>query len=333
MKNVKSILKLLGVLFVLSCTSFAPIGSVASDTIAIHSVGHGSLYFEYKNQVIHVDPYSAQADYNTLPDGSLIFITHGHSDHYDLNALNKIKTDSTILVCTQAVKNLGTFSGTTSVLNNGDSAVFKGIPVEAIPAYNITNTSFHPKGAGNGYVFTFGEKRVYVAGDTENIPEMGNLGKIDIAFLPMNLPYTMTPTSAAAAAKIIKPDILYIYHFSNSDTASLRKLLIDQPMKVRMGKSVYYESDKRSVLSNVKDYNRSSKIEVYPNPVEEFLTVFNLNPGSAISVFNLSGKLLLKQDQNNKGDCQMDMKSLLPGLYVLKYQDKQLVSSRLIIKK
>jgi L-ascorbate metabolism protein UlaG (beta-lactamase superfamily) len=331
MKSVNRILKTLCLFWVIFFPGISASGSGGSDTIVIHSVGHASLYFEYKNLVIHVDPYSAQADYNTLPDANLIFITHGHSDHYDLNALNKIKTDSTTMVCPQAVKNLGTYSGTTSVLNNGDSMIIKGIPVKAVPAYNLTS-SWHAKGVGNGYVFTFGEKRVYVAGDTENIPEMGNLGKIDIAFLPMNLPYTMTPTAAAAAAKIIKPDILYIYHFGTSDTASLRKLLSDQPMSIRMGKSVYYESDKRGGSTSAEKVNIESDMRYYPNPVCDYLTVYNLNPGSTISLFNLSGQLLLKQNQDNKGEQQMDLRSLLPGMYVMKYHDNQLERSSLIVK-
>lgn len=312
---------------------FAGLGvfASASDTIAIHSLGHGSLYFEYKDLVIHVDPYSSQADYNSLPDASLICITHGHSDHYDLNAMNKIKTVSTEMICTQAVKSLGTFTGTTSVLNNGDSAVFKGIQVKAVPAYNVMS-SWHTKGVGNGYVFTFGEKRVYVAGDTETIPEMGNLGKIDIAFLPMNLPYTMTPATAATAAKLIKPDILYIYHFGTSDTASLRKLLIDQPMTIRMGKSVYYETDKRTASTSAEKVNIENEMWFYPNPVRGYLTVSSLNPGSAISLFNLSGQLLLKQDQSKDGDYLVDMKLLIPGMYVIKCQSDKLVKSSLIVK-
>jgi L-ascorbate metabolism protein UlaG (beta-lactamase superfamily) len=331
MKRTKYILKPIGLVGILFTLYSSALGSNRSDTIAIHSVGHGSLYFEYNNLVIHVDPYSAQADYNSLPDASLVFITHGHSDHYDLNALNKIKTDSTTMICTQAVKNMGTFTGTTSVLNNGDSAVFKGIPVKAVPAYNVTST-WHTKGVGNGYVFTFGEKRVYVAGDTESIPEMGNLGKIDIAFLPMNLPYTMTPSAAATAAKLIQPDILYIYHFGNSDTASLRKLLIDQSMKIRMGKSVYYEPDKREGSTRAAEVNIENEMWFYPNPVRDYLTVSNLNPGSSISLFNLSGQLLLKQDQKNGGDSQMDMKSLIPGIYIMRYQDNQLEKSSLLFK-
>jgi L-ascorbate metabolism protein UlaG (beta-lactamase superfamily) len=331
MKSVNLILRTFGLLGVLFYPGIFAFGSGGSDTIVIHSVGHASLFFEYKDLIIHVDPYSAQADYNTLPDASLIFITHSHSDHYDPGALNKIKTDSTEMICPQAVKNLGTYTGTSRVLNNGDSSVFKGIPVKAVPAYNITS-SWHAKGIGNGYVFTFGEKRVYVAGDTENIPEMGNLGKIDIAFLPMNLPYTMTPAAAAAAAKIIKPDILYIYHFGTSDTASLRKLLIDQKMSIRMGKSVYYESDKRADISSSIHPNTESGVSFYPNPVSDFLTIYNPDPGSSVSLYDLSGQLLIQKQQQNKGENRMDLKSLTPGMYIMKYQDKQLIKSSLILK-
>lgn len=332
MKNANYFLKSVSLICVLFCLSIGAYGSVLPDTIVIHSLGHGSLYFEYKKLIIHVDPYSVQADYNTLPDANLIFITHGHSDHYDLSALNKIKNDTTAMICTQAVKNLGNYAGTTYVLKNGDSIIIKGISVKAVPAYNVVNTSYHPKGVGNGYVFTFGEKRIYVGGDTENIPEMKSLGKIDIAFLPMNLPYTMTPTAAANAAKIINPDILYIYHFGTSDTASLRNLLLDQGMTIRMGKSVYYESDTRSEISS----SIKPKIEIipnfYPNPVGDYLTIYNLNPGSSLSLFDLSGHLLLKQHQQNEGDHRIDMKSLIPGMYIMRFQEKQLVKNSLIFK-
>jgi L-ascorbate metabolism protein UlaG (beta-lactamase superfamily) len=248
MKNIKCILASISLLLILSFSGIRASGFVVAEAIAIHSLGHGSLYFEYKGLVIYIDPFSIQADYSKLLPADLIFITHEHPDHYDLNALNKIKKGSTEMICTQTVKNLGTYSGSIHVINNGDSIVIKGISVKAVPAYNAINTSFHPKGIGNGYVFTFGKKKVYVAGDTENIPEMKNLGRIDIAFLPMNLPYTMTPAEAAEAAKIVKPDILYIYHFGNSDTASVRNLLHDQGMVIRMGKSDYFESDTRLVI-------------------------------------------------------------------------------------
>ena len=186
-----------------------------NDSLAIHWVGHGTLYFEFNEMVIHVDPYSNLSDYSALPDADLIFITHDHGDHYDLNALNQIKKDSTLLICPQIVKDMGTYPDTTVVLNNWDSAFFNDIPVKAVPAYNTApDQIFHAEGNGNGYVFTFNDLKVYVAGDTEDIDDMAKIGEIHIAFLPMNLPYTMTPEQAANAAEMIKPNILYIYHFS-----------------------------------------------------------------------------------------------------------------------
>ena len=117
-------------------------------------------------------------------------------------------------------------------MNNGDVKTVQGLKIEAVPAYNIVHmrskeTPFHPKGIGNGYVITFGDKRVYVAGDTENVPEMKGLREIDIAFLPMNLPYTMTPEMVADAAKAFKPRIFYPYHYGKTDTSKLVDLLKD----------------------------------------------------------------------------------------------------------
>lgn len=335
MKNVYVTLKPVSLICLFFCLGIGKSTAVEPNTIGIHSIGHASLYFEYKNLIIHVDPYSAQGNYDLMPDANLIFITHDHSDHYDLTALNKIKTDSTVMICPQAVKNLGTYKGTIDVMNNGDSMIIKGIPVKAVPAYNVVNTSYHPKGKGNGYILTFGQKRIYVAGDTENIPEMKNLGKIDIAFLPMNLPYTMTTSAAAEAAKIIHPDILYIYHFGigTSDTASLRNMLKDQDMILRMGKSVFYESDQRAMnTSSIHSAATETPIRFYPNPVKDYLTICNLNPGSHFSLFNLTGQLLIEKRTQNEGENKMDMKSLMPGSYVLRFQDKQLVKSSLIVK-
>ena len=117
-------------------------------------------------------------------------------------------------------------------MENGDAKTIHGITVEAVPAYNIVHKRssgdpFHPKGQGNGYVLTFGDTRVYVAGDTENIPEMKKLRDIDVAFLPMNLPYTMTPEMVADAAKAFEPRILYPYHYGETQTDELIELLKD----------------------------------------------------------------------------------------------------------
>ena len=118
-------------------------------------------------------------------------------------------------------------------MRNGDKQTIAGLQIEAVPAYNILHKRedgqpFHPKGVGNGYILTFGNTRLYLAGDTENIPEMKNLHDIDIAFLPMNLPYTMTPEMVADAARMFKPRILYPYHYGNTDTNKLVELLKDE---------------------------------------------------------------------------------------------------------
>jgi len=192
-------------------------------------LGHGSLYFAFGGKIIHVDPFSAVADYSTLPKADIVLLAHEHMDHLDLKALNPVRTDKTIVVlpevCAKQVEG-------GLVMKNGDVKTVGGLKIEAVPAYNIvhkreTGQPFHPKGVGNGYIITFGDKRVYVAGDTENIPEMKNIKNIDVAFLPMNLPYTMTPEMAADAARMIKPRILYPYHYGETDTSKLVALLKD----------------------------------------------------------------------------------------------------------
>jgi len=333
MNHTQKVNILAGISWLLLLVSLNVSGSVGPDTIAIHNLGHGTLYFEYHNLVIHVDPYSSQADYNALPDADLIFITHGHSDHYDLTALNKIKTDSSILIGTEAVINLGTYSGATHVMKNGDSIVVKGIPVKAVPAYNLVNTSYHPKGAGNGYIFTFGEKRVFVAGDTEYIPEMDSLGTVDIAFLPMNLPYTMTVAMAADAARSVKPDILYIYHFGNSDTASLRTLLSNEDMEVRIGKSDFYESDVRTPdnPNSLRPGGNANTI-FYPNPIRDFLSVDNPVSGSRFTLYDLKGQVIIEQPLPDSGEQRIDMRSCKPGIYIIKIQNPESATSSLFIK-
>ena len=199
-------------------------------------VGHGTLYFEYDDKVVHVDPWSRLADYSTLPKADLILITHEHGDHLDADAVAAVKKENTVIALTQ--KCAGKAEGI--VMQNGEKKTLNGFDVKAVPAYNIKhmrgeNSPYHPKGEGNGYVITFGDKKVYIAGDTENVPEMKDLnGAIDIAFLPMNLPYTMTPEMAADAAKMISPKILYPYHFGDTDVQKLVDLLKDTEIDIRI---------------------------------------------------------------------------------------------------
>lgn len=197
--------------------------------LAITFLGHGTLLMTFAGKHIHIDPYSPVADYRALPKADIILITHEHQDHLDQNALAAVRTHATSVILTEeCAKQL---SGGT-VMRNGDVRELDGITVEAVPAYNLIHKRpngqpFHPKGVGNGYVLTFGDTRVYVAGDTENIPEMKALQDIDCAFLPMNLPYTMSPEMAADAATAMQPKILYPYHFGATDTSLLVDLLSD----------------------------------------------------------------------------------------------------------
>ncbi len=203
----------------------------ARGDLKITFLGHGTLMFSFQNRVIHVDPWQEQADYRQLPKADLILITHEHFDHLDPEAIKILRQDSTVVIGTAACQSQ--VPGL-RVMKNGDRLNVIGLEIEAVPAYNIQHkrpdgNPFHPRGSGNGYVITFADKRVYVAGDTENVPEMKNLKNIDIAFLPMNLPYTMTPEMVAEAARWIKPAILYPYHYGETDTSKLLNLLKDRP--------------------------------------------------------------------------------------------------------
>jgi L-ascorbate metabolism protein UlaG (beta-lactamase superfamily) len=218
-------------------------GSIEKDIIKTSAgdleiifLGHASLMMKFGGKIIHIDPVAKEADYSKFPKADLIFITHDHGDHMDPAALKILRTGTTETILTKKCASSVT-SGT--VMNNGDVKTVMNIKVEAVPAYNIVNKRdgglpFHPKGEGNGYVLTLGDKRVYIAGDTENTPEMKSLRDIDVAFLPMNLPYTMTPEMVADAAKAFKPKVLYPYHYGDTDTSKIVKLLKDSGTEVRI---------------------------------------------------------------------------------------------------
>jgi L-ascorbate metabolism protein UlaG (beta-lactamase superfamily) len=201
--------------------------TAAGGDMAITFIGHGTLMITYADTVIHVDPWSKLADYGKLPKADIVLITHEHRDHLDKEALELVRSDLTTVIMTQSCKEKGC-NGV--VMKNGDVRHIGTIRVEAVPAYNIVHkrsdgAPFHPKGTGNGYILTLSDKRIYIAGDTENISEMKALRKIDIAFLPMNLPYTMTPEMVADAALAFKPAVLYPYHYGETDTSKILELL------------------------------------------------------------------------------------------------------------
>ncbi|MBU1356104.1 MAG: MBL fold metallo-hydrolase [Candidatus Edwardsbacteria bacterium] len=192
--------------------------------LVIHFIGHGTLMLDYDGLIIHVDPVGRYADYTQLPKADIILITHQHQDHLDKEAIAKILSAKTRIILNRASCDILGFG---KAMANGDTITIKDVKITAVPAYNTTKgrDKFHPKGRDNGYVLEIGEKKIYIAGDTEDIPEMKQLKNIDIAFLPMNQPYTMTAKQLVNAVKVIKPRIVYPYHYADSDLSALPQLL------------------------------------------------------------------------------------------------------------
>jgi L-ascorbate metabolism protein UlaG (beta-lactamase superfamily) len=227
MKNILIIFFVLigTVLPLASQSNFAKdVFKTAAGKLTITFIGHGTLMFEQGGKVIHVDPWSQLADYKTLPKADIILITHHHPDHLDTNTIATISKKSTQIILTSSSYDIIKKG---KVMKNGEKKTVGGIFIEAVPAYNATagREKFHPKGRDNGYVLTIGKKRIYVAGDTENISEMASLKNIDMAFLPMNQPYTMLPEQVADAVNIFNPKILYPYHYGDTDVSKLTELL------------------------------------------------------------------------------------------------------------
>ena len=205
--------------------------STSKGNLEITFIGHGTLMLAYDGKIIHVDPYSKVADFSKLPMADIILLTHHHHDHLDPAALELVRNDKTTVVLTEiCARTLE--SGI--IMKNGAVQTIKSIKIEAVPAYNLvhkrdTGQVYHPRGEGNGYIMTFGDIRLYIAGDTENTPEMKGLKDIDYAFLPMNLPYTMTPEMVADGAKGFKPEILYPYHYGDTNLEEIQQLMSDEP--------------------------------------------------------------------------------------------------------
>jgi len=231
---------MLGLLF----ADFALAGSFETDIfktkskkeVAITFIKHGSLMLTYNKHTIQIDPVSDYADYSTFPKADLILVTHEHGDHLDAKAINAAsKKETMIILNASSQKKLG--KGI--IMNNGDKKNILGnIKIEAVPAYNTTpgKEMYHPRHRDNGYVLTIDGLRIYIAGDTEDIPEMKDLKNIDIAFLPVNQPYTMTVDEAVHAAKVLTPKVLYPYHFGNTDVKKIKTDLKDTSIDVRLRK-------------------------------------------------------------------------------------------------
>lgn len=205
--------------------------------VEVTLVKHASLAISYRGLSIQVDPVSGlgrPTDYAAeFPKADVILLTHEHFDHFDKEAVGMLRKEDTRLVANARCAEM---LGWGTALGNGESVTLaKGVTVEAVPAYNVTEgrTQFHPKGRDNGYVLAVGGLRIYIAGDTEDIPEMADLKDIDVAFLPCNQPYTMTVDQCVSAAKTISPKVLIPYHFSDTDVTGLPEALPGIDVRIR----------------------------------------------------------------------------------------------------
>ena len=205
--------------------------------VDITLIKHGTLAIYYKDITIQIDPVSGlgkPTDYAAeFPKADVILITHEHPDHLDSEAITALTGPETLLILNETSRGK---IGRGEAIHNGESRELPGgIKLEAVPAYNTTpgREMFHPKGNGNGYVLTIDGLRIYVAGDTEDVSEMAELKDIDVAFLPVNQPYTMTPEQCIAAAKVIAPKVLIPYHFGQTDLSALPAALPDLDVRLR----------------------------------------------------------------------------------------------------
>jgi L-ascorbate metabolism protein UlaG (beta-lactamase superfamily) len=193
------------------------------------------LQLEYGGKVIHVDPTSP-GDYSKAAPADLILITDIHPDHLDPAAIAKVrKAGAPVVAPSAAAEKIEN----PTVIANGETKTVAGISIEAVPMYNLQRGPapgqlFHPKGRGNGYVITLGSRRVYIAGDTECTDEMRALKNIDIAFIPMNLPYTMPPAEAAECVKAFRPKVVYPYHYRGQNPEEFKAALKGVPVEVRL---------------------------------------------------------------------------------------------------
>ena len=199
--------------------------------LIIHPINHATLELGWTKLTLYIDPVGGGQRFAGLPKPDLILLTDIHGDHLNSDTLKAVATDKTQLVAPSAVSEQlpAELRRRTTLLANGETKSLLGLTIEAVPMYNTTpeRAKFHSKGRGNGYVLTFADKRVYLSGDTEDIPEMRALKNIDVAFLCMNLPYTMTPEQAASAVREFRPKIVYPYHYRGSDLAKFKKLVGD----------------------------------------------------------------------------------------------------------
>ncbi len=203
--------------------------------LEIVPITHASLILKWEGKTVHVDPWS-KGDYQGQPQADLILVTDIHGDHMDAEQISKVSKTGTVVIAPAAVQQT---IKQARILNNGEQTTVMGIQIQAVPMYNLkrgpeAGKLYHTKGRGNGYILTFGDRRIYISGDTECIPEMKDLKDIDAAFVCMNLPYTMTPEEAAGCVNAFKPEVVYPYHYRDSDMDAFKRAVTAPGVKVEL---------------------------------------------------------------------------------------------------
>jgi len=225
-----------GALTALSSPAVMAQGMVSGDHIAtdngdliIQPQNHATFAMSWDGKTIYVDPVGGAERFEGLPSPDLILVTDVHGDHLNAETLVAVIGEETVVIAPSAVAEElpDSLREQTNTLANGEETTVLGISIEGVPMYNLTaeRLRYHDKGRGNGYVATFGGRRVYISGDTEDIPEMRSLDDIDVAFVCFNLPYTMTEDQAASAVRDFAPDVVYPYHFGESDVEKFSMLV------------------------------------------------------------------------------------------------------------
>lgn len=240
MKN-RLLICLCSLFCVQACAASSKVDTFVTNTgknIQLHMIKHATFYLNIDGYIIYFDPVSDYADFSSYPKADAIIITHDHYDHLDMKAIHLLKKKKTLFITN------GTAADTLKKkkieknvirMKNGDHYDAKIFQVEAVPAYNTTRPEFHPKGRDNGYILSIDNHRYYIAGDCENMPEMSNYKNIDVAFLPVNQPYTMTINQVVHAAKMICPKVIYPIHMGNTDANELEIKLKEVPnCEIRM---------------------------------------------------------------------------------------------------
>ena len=234
-------MKTLGILLTLASAGHSQTGRLAFEEFSTSAgpvrfapIQHASLILEAAGKVVYIDP--AQGNYEGLPQADLILITDIHGDHMAPAVLAKLRKPGTVVFAPEAVAKTVTDA---TIVRNGESRAWQKWTIEAVPMYNLKRGPqpgqlYHDKGRGNGYVLTFGGRRFYFSGDTEGIPEMRALRDIDVAFVCMNLPYTMPPEEAAEAVRAFHPKVVYPYHYRGSDLGVFEKALAGSGIEVRL---------------------------------------------------------------------------------------------------